>query len=229
MPVKYMECTMTLKLKDIFQENVSERGQIDEGLWNAFKTGFAKSLKSLIKMATATPEERNAVAQAKQAEKVLGMLKKAKSFGVKKLGGSDLDKVISELEGVANILKKDKNNTMGSDKLTNILQGLQTRSTSSSRPTRKQNRFGKLPERVEGRYSLKKLFIEQTNPAVDRVQNQKDLSYNHDSPKADNETVVQDAANKAPIMSDEEILSGLRDDVANYGEFDAVLGDEDNE
>ena len=196
---------MSYKLKEIFMESSVEDPLLRESMLSMLKKGLTTSLKNLVSLATSTPAEQKSAKEAKQAKKVLKFLQKAQAFGVKRISGYDIKKVIAEMEAIINSEKIDRDED---NQLMNLLKG-----------------FGKKTQN-ESKYTLQKIFFEQTNETEDStVQNQDEKDYNLEKEKPEQNTVLHKAADHAPQLSDEEVLSGLRDDVANYGQYDPALGD----
>lgn len=203
---------MSYNLKDILDENSStENEKLAEGIVSSLLGGVKDMLSGLVSKG-----------EAKNADRVISLLRRLKKIGIKQVGGEDINKVIRGLEQYKQELTAGMADEEDQEELLNLIRGM-----SKAKPRRRQ-----MPRRrrvrAESKYSLSAIFSENNNRNTGyMVENEPDKEYNEDdlTNPGEDETVMGNAVDDDPGLSDEEVLSGLRDDVAQYGDPDPVLDD----
>lgn len=196
---------------DILNEKTStEDEKLVEGIVSSLLGGAKDILSNLISKGG-----------IKNVDRVVVVLRRLKKLGIKHVGGESINKAIRELVQYKQKLTDEMTDDEDKDELSLLLHGLIKDKLGQETPQRRQ-----APRtRAEGKYSLSAIFSENKGNVSYMVENEPDKEYHLDdlvSPD-DDETIMGNAADNDPELSADEVLSGLRDDVAQYGDPDPVL------
>lgn len=213
---------MSYKLKDIFLESDSKTSETvpEEGLLS----DIYGTLKDLASGALRGFITRNEIAQI---DKIIAILQKMQGYGIKNIRGVPVVSIIKDLEREKRLLTgkdvgKKKNTLRGTS---GLLKRLSSKAEKTTTPQRKKRT---MYVSTESKYSLREIFGPELSTSKEEpVQNNDNPEYNKPSDIEKTALETDKPVEKREILSDEEILTGLRDDVAAYGEYDPVLGDSD--
>lgn len=219
---------MSYKLKDIFLESDSktDEAMIKEGLLS----DLFDAMKDLAKSALRGFVSRGELAQI---DKMIGILRKMREYGIKDFRGMPIAAVIRELEREKRLLSgKELSNNSSKDALATLRKFTGGTRKSKSTTPRVRVRHGHKNQtpamNIANSLSLREIFeSDLLAPDEEPVQNNDNPEYNETN--SDEKTALESEPKEKPVLSDEEILAGLRDDVASYGEYDPVLGNSDGD
>lgn len=216
---------MSYKLKDIFLESTTK---IDNPILEESMLGDLYNLaKDVVKNAVHGFVSRGEIAKI---DKVIGIFKKMQAYGIKQIKGTPISVAIKELEREKRLLAGKEPEKDSSKEILAALRKISPRSRKSPVSRRRKQQF---QMQTENKYSLKKIFGTDllSESTEELVQNKDNPEYN--DKKDDKAELAKGKEIETPkektILSDEEILAGLRDDVSVYGEYDPALGDATDE
>lgn len=237
----YQGCIMLpVSLKQIF-------GESDTAEALEFETEFLSEEKASVINQILKKQFSNLLrkGQLKLSKNTLKFIKKLHGLGVQRIYGQELSKVIPALE--QELLSGSGNGEENiSVLLKQILKPSQKSAAAKSVGKRypiikggRVVRWATTKENMNFKYNLKSLFLTEENKKLVETETQtgytngnEELKYNSPTEQEKTnpggdvpETVMQDSIDNDVPIADDDVISALEQDNANYGEFDNALED----